>query len=40
MTQKRKCALEESMEDIEMGRVYKAKDVEDLFRQLETNYKH
>jgi predicted transcriptional regulator len=34
-TTKRKSALEESMEDIEKGRVYKAKDVEDLFKQLE-----
>ena len=30
-----KSGMEESMEDIKMGRVYKAKDVEDLFRQLE-----
>ena len=34
-TSKRKSALEESIEDIEKGRVYKAKDVEDLFKQLE-----
>jgi hypothetical protein len=32
---KRKSGIEESMKDIEMGRVYKAKDVEDLFKQLE-----
>ena len=32
---KRKSGMEEAMEDIEMGRVYKAKNVEDLFKQLE-----
>jgi len=32
---KRKSGLEEAMEDIEKGRVYKATNVEDLFRQLE-----
>jgi predicted transcriptional regulator len=34
-TSKRKNGMEEAMKDIEMGRVYKAKDVEDLFKQLE-----
>jgi predicted transcriptional regulator len=32
---KRKSGIEESIEDIEMGRVFKANDVEDLFKQLE-----
>ena len=32
---KTKSGMEESMEDLRMGRIYKAKDVEDLFRQLE-----
>jgi hypothetical protein len=27
--------MEKSLEDIEAGRIYKAKDVEDLFRQLD-----
>ncbi|MDR0233001.1 MAG: hypothetical protein LBI82_12940 [Dysgonamonadaceae bacterium] len=30
--EKKKSGMEESIEDIEMGRVYKAKDVEDLFQ--------
>ena len=34
-TSKRKSGIEEAMEDIELGRVYKAKDVEDLFKKLE-----
>jgi len=37
---KRKSGMEESMEDIEMGRVYEAKDVEDLFRQLTNTGTH
>ena len=32
---RRKSGMEEALEDIEMGRVYKVKDVEDLFKQLE-----
>ena len=32
---RKKSGMEEAMEDIEKGRVYKAKDVENLFRQLE-----
>jgi hypothetical protein len=32
---KRRSGMEEAMEDIKMGRVYKAKNVEDLFKQLE-----
>ena len=32
---KRKSGIEESMEDIRMGRVYTAENVEDLFEQLE-----
>ena len=32
---RKKSGMEESMEDIEKGRVYKAKNVDDLFRQLE-----
>jgi len=32
---KGKSGMEEAMEDIEMGRVYKAENVEDLFKKLE-----
>jgi len=32
---RKKSAMEEAVEDIELGRVYKAKNVEDLFEQLE-----
>jgi len=32
---RKKSGMEESIEDVEMGRVYQAQDVEDLFRQLE-----
>jgi predicted transcriptional regulator len=32
---KRKSSIEASMEDIEMGRVHKANNVEDLFKQLD-----
>ena len=32
---KRQSGMEEAMEDIKMGKVYKAKNVEDLFKQLE-----
>ena len=32
---KRQSGIEEAMEDIKMGKVYKAKNVEDLFNQLE-----
>ena len=30
----KKCGLDEALEDVEAGRVYKAKSVEDLFEQL------
>ena len=32
---KRQSGIEEAMEDIKMGKVYKAENVEDLFKQLE-----
>ncbi|MCL2598273.1 MAG: hypothetical protein FWD66_11635 [Paludibacter sp.] len=32
---KRQSGIEEAMEDIKMGKVYKAKNIEDLFKQLE-----
>ena len=32
---KRKSGIDEAIEDIKMGKVYKAKNVEDLFEQLE-----
>ena len=32
---KRQSGIEEAMEDIKMGKVYNAKNVEDLFKQLE-----
>ena len=32
---RRQSGMEEAMKDIKMGRVYKAKNVEDLFKQLE-----
>ena len=32
---KRQSGIAEAMEDIKMGKVYKAKNVEDLFKQLE-----
>ena len=32
---KRQRGIDEAMEDIKMGKVYKAKNVEDLFNQLE-----
>jgi hypothetical protein len=32
---KRQSGIDEAMEDIKMGKVYKAKNVEDLFKQLE-----
>ena len=32
---KKKSGIEEALDDIEMGRVFKANDVEDLFKQLE-----
>lgn len=35
MPSKRNSGIEEAMEDIKMGRVYQAKNVEDLFQQLE-----
>ena len=31
----KKSGIEEALEDIEMGRVFKANNVEDLFKQLE-----
>jgi len=31
----RKSGIEEAMEDIKTGKVYKAKNVDDLFKQLE-----
>ena len=33
-TKARKCGLDEALEDVEAGRVYHAKDVDDLFKQL------
>lgn len=30
----KKCGLDKALEDVEAGRVYKAKDVDDLFRQI------
>lgn len=30
----KKCGLDEALEDVKAGRVYKAKSVEDLFEQL------
>ena len=30
----KKCGLDEALEDVEAGRVYQAKDVDDLFKQL------
>ena len=30
----KKCGLEEALDDVKAGRVYKAKDVDDLFNQL------
>jgi hypothetical protein len=32
---KRQSGIEEAMEDIKMGKVYKAQNVDDLFKQLE-----
>jgi len=32
---KKQSSMEEAMEDIKMGKVYNAKNVEDLFKQLE-----
>ncbi|MGM9746030.1 MAG: hypothetical protein ACI392_00255 [Paludibacteraceae bacterium] len=31
----KKCGLDESLEDIKAGRVYHAKDVDDMFKKLE-----
>lgn len=33
-TKARKCGLDEALEDVKAGRVYQAKDVDDLFKQL------
>ena len=33
-TKSKKCGLDEALEDVEAGRVYQAKDVDDLFKQL------
>lgn len=33
-TRMKKCALDEALEDVKAGRVYKAKNVDDLFEQL------
>lgn len=33
-SKKRKSGIEEAMEDIQEGRVYKANSVEDLFKQI------
>ena len=30
----KKCGLDEALEDVKAGRVYKAKDVDDFFNQL------
>ena len=30
----KKCGLDEALDDVKAGRVYKAKDVDDLFNQL------
>ena len=30
----KKCGLDKALEDVEAGRVYKAKDVDDLFKQI------
>ena len=35
----KKCGLDESLEDIKAGRVYHAKDVDDMFKQLERSCK-
>ena len=37
--QTKKCGLDESLEDIKAGRVYHAKDVDDMFKQLERSCK-
>ena len=33
-SRRKKCGLDEALEDVEAGRVYQAKDVDDLFKQL------
>ena len=33
-TRTKKCGLDEALDDVKAGRVYKAKDVDDLFNQL------
>lgn len=33
-TRIKKCGLDEALEDVKAGRVYKAKNVDDLFEQL------
>ena len=30
----KKCGLDEALDDVKAGRVYKAKDIDDLFNQL------
>lgn len=31
----KKCGLDEALDDVKAGRVYQAKDVDDLFRKME-----